>query len=150
VTLFGPIYNPERIKDFAQKLRDDNASVVDFKKEKNREKAKTYYNNHIASNMVIVYCKYCQENHEPLSSTYKKNIERNGRYICEREGGHIAGSKPKKKKENPYLSEGKKQCNECQQVKPLEEFGADKSKSDSRATRCLLCRSSKARIAHNV
>lgn len=67
-------------------------------------------------------------------------MSNNGRYICEKEGGFIAGSKPKKKKENPYSVDGKKECTQCKGIKPFKEFGFDKSRSDGYANRCKVCR----------
>ena len=97
------------------------------KKDSAAKRSKKYYQKHIANNKVEVYCEYCKENHNPLCLTYDKNIARNGRYICEREGGHIAGSKPKPKKNNPYESEGKKQCNACCSVLFLDCFSLGKN-----------------------
>lgn len=119
---------------------------TEHRKESNKKKAKKHYDNVIAKDTVAVWCDYCQETHQPLRLTYKKNIARNdGQYICEKHGGFIAGSKPKKKKENPYAFEGKKQCNECKEVKLFNEFGVDKNKLDGYATRCKICRSGSAR-----
>ena len=99
----------------------------------------------LSLSQVEVWCDYCQETHHPLRLTYEKNIERNVEYICERKGGSIAGSKPKKKKENPYSSEGKKQCNKCKNVKLFEEFGLDKFRLDGYANWCKPCRSTSAK-----
>jgi len=84
------------------------------------ERVKKHYAEKIATDKVQVYCEYCQVTHEALRLTYDKNIARNGRYICEREGGHIAGSRPKPhlRKANPYEAEGKKECLGCKQVRP--------------------------------
>jgi ribosomal protein L35AE/L33A len=119
---------------------------ITHRKESNNKKSKKHYQKHIAQDKVEIFCEYCQTTHNPLKLTYEKNLARNGKYICEREGGFIAGSKPKKKKENPYASEGKKQCNgPCGQIKSFEEFGLDKTKSDGYATQCKVCRASKAK-----
>jgi hypothetical protein len=91
------------------------------------ERVKKHYAEKIATDKVSVYCEYCQATHEALRLTHDKNIARNGRYICEREGGHIAGSRPKKKKENPHAAEGKKECNTCKSVLPLDSFSSGKS-----------------------
>lgn len=111
-----------------------------IRKESNRKRAKKHYDNKIAQDKVQKYCEYCKETHSVLRKSYDANIERNGRYICEREGGHIAGKKPGKKKVNPYAKDGKKQCNRCKDVKPFEEFSPDKSKTDGYSTRCKECR----------
>jgi hypothetical protein len=122
-------------------LRDKgDPQFAERKKANDRRKAAKHYRNKVATDTVTLFCKYCNEVHTPLRLTHDKNIERNGCYICEKEGGHIAGSKPKKKKVNPYAAEGKKQCNKCQGVLLLEEFGDDKTKSDGKATRCKKCR----------
>ncbi len=120
---------------------------VDFVAERKRrscDKTKKYYHNTVATDKVKVWCDYCQQTHEALRLTYERNIARNGEYICERKGGHIAGKKPKKKKENPYAVEGKKQCNRCKEIKLIEEFGSDKYKSDGLSTNCRKCRAEKS------
>lgn len=121
-----------------------NTEWIDRRREMDKKKAKKHYDNKIATNKVTIYCEYCKEDHTPLKLTYDKNIARNQRYICEREGGHIAGSKPKNKLVNPYVVDGKKKCNGCAQVKLFEEFGDDKAKSDGKSTRCKVCRSASA------
>lgn len=111
-----------------------------------REKAKRHYDNKIATDKVEVVCPFCNEVHSVLAKSHKANVARNGRYICEREGGHIAGSKPKLalRKENLYAAEGKKECVLCKEVKPFDQFGVDKSRRDGCSSRCLECR---ARVA---
>jgi hypothetical protein len=109
------------------------------------ERVKKHYAEKIATDKVQVFCEYCQTTHEALRLTHDKNIARNGRYICEREGGHIAGSRPKKKKINPHAADGKKECLGCKQVLPFSEYGADKSRSDGYASKCKECR----RVAAN-
>ena len=123
--------------------------LVGIRKDRNKEKAKKHYHKKIATDKVEVFCDYCQETHTPLRKTYEKNVARNGKYICERLGGHLAGSKPKKKKVNPYASVGNKQCNECKEVLLFEMFGKDKMKSDGLATRCKTCRADKAKKRYN-
>lgn len=117
-----------------------NLNYTKYRKDMTVKRTKKYYRKHIAQDKVEVWCNYCNATHTPLRLTHDKNIARNGRYICEKEGGHIAGQKPKKKKENPFAAENKKQCNQCQQVLPFESFGIDKTKSDGCATRCKECR----------
>jgi len=117
-----------------------NTEWIERQKTNDKKKAKKHYDNVIAVDKVTVYCKYCKKIHTPLRLTHDKNIERNGRYICEAEGGFIAGSKPKNKKINPYAADGKKQCTKCNKVKVFREFGFDKSRSDGYSSRCLKCR----------
>jgi len=63
----------------------------------------------------------------------------------EKDGVILETAKPSKnKKINPYVDQGKKQCNRCEEVKPFEEFGVDKIKIDGRATRCKVCRAAVA------
>lgn len=131
------------IMEWADEIRskDDGIDRVALRKENNNNKVKKYYKKHIAQDKVEVYCNFCNETHTPLRLTYERNIKRNnGEYICERHGGYIAGKKPKKKKENPYAAEGKKQCTKCNQVKPFNAFGLDKSRSDGYSNRCRECR----------
>jgi len=133
---------------YATKWADEFISKitkVDFvqeRKDRNLTKSKKYYAEKIATDKVEVYCEYCKETHEALRLTHDKNIKRNGRYICEREGGHIAGSKPKLhlKKINPYEREGKKECLSCKQILSFSEYGVDKSRSDGYASKCKECR----------
>ena len=117
----------------------------EVRRQKTNLKSKRHYRSKIANDKVEVFCTFCNEQHSPLRLTYEKNIARNGRYICEREGGHIAGSKPKLalRKDNPYASEGKKECNKCGEVKLFEQFSPDKSKGDGYCTMCKPCRSEK-------
>jgi hypothetical protein len=119
-----------------------NIYWLEKQKQNNKKKAKKHYDNVVAKNTVTVWCDFCKQNHQPLRLTYDKNIDRNGRYICEREGGHISGSKPKLHliKENPYANENKKQCSACKEIKSFDEFGTDKSRRDGYATRCKVCR----------
>lgn len=111
--------------EFISKI--NNIDFVKERKDRNLSKAKKYYQEKIASNKFEIYCEYCKENHNPLKLTYDRNIKRNGRYICEKEGGHIAGSKPKNKKNNPYENEGKKQCYVCKNILLLENFSSGKN-----------------------
>jgi hypothetical protein len=133
---------PIAIREWADKYRETITGIdyTSHRMQINRDKANKHYATKIATDTVTLFCAFCNVEHTALRLTHEKNIERNGRYICEREGGHIAGSKPKKKKDNPHAAEGKKKCNRCEQVKLLEEFGDDKMKSDGKATRCKECR----------
>lgn len=135
----------------ATKWADEYLSTLDgvdytaIRKERALEKVKKHYRKKIATDKVKVYCEYCKCDHEALRLTYDRNIERNGRYICEREGGSISGKRPRKKKENPYAAEGKKQClGPCGQILLLELFGVDKAKPDGHSSRCMKCRAAKA------
>lgn len=124
-----------------------NTEFADKQKYKNKIKANKYYQKKISSDKVDVYCDFCKVNHNPLRLTYEKNINRNnGKYVCERLGGHISGSKPKKKKNNTYADLGKKKCiGECNRVLPFECFSTGKSQ-------CKECRAKlyKERYRKNV
>lgn len=117
-----------------------NVDYSEYRKNLGTRRAKKHYHKHIATDTVEIFCNFCNENHTPLRLTYEKNIERNGEYICEKHGGFIVGSKPKKKKINPYAVDGKKECNRCKEIKLLEEFGTDIMKNDGKSTRCKKCR----------
>jgi len=138
---------------YATKWADEFISKitkVDFvqeRKDRNLTKSKKYYAEKIATDKVSVFCEYCQLTHEALRLTHDKNIARNGRYICEREGGHIAGSRPKThlKKANPHAADGKKECLGCKQVLLFSEYGTDKGRADGYASKCKECR----RVAAN-
>jgi hypothetical protein len=141
------------LRDWADEFRKTITGIdyVALRKELNNQKAKKYYDAHIADNKIEIYCAYCRDTHQPLKLTYNRNLARNGRYICEREGGSISGSKPKKKKENPYAAEGKKLCiGPCGMVKLLAEFGEDKGRSDGKATRCKVCRAEAAKKKYQL
>jgi len=146
-TNFGMPYH--QIRNWADEYRQQLTGIdyTKHRKEMDSNKAKKYYDTHIATDKVSVFCEYCQVTHEALRLTHDKNIARNGRYICEREGGHIAGSRPKPhlRKENPHAADGKKECLGCKQVLSFSEYGADKSRSDGYASKCKECR----RVAAN-
>jgi hypothetical protein len=137
---FGMKY--KEIRDWADEFRK-TLTGIDYaahRRKNNCERTKRHYANKIATDTVDVFCEYCQTTHTALRLTYDKNIKRNGRYICEKEGGHIAGSKPKKKKFNPYAEQGMKQCTKCQRILHFECFELDKSRSDGYSNKCRECR----------
>jgi hypothetical protein len=94
---------------------------------------------------VTTFCEYCKEEHVVLRHSYTKNVERNGKYICERYGGYLAGSRPKDhlKSANPYAEEGRKKCSGCMEVKDLELFDVRRASWDGRNSRCKECISAK-------
>lgn len=145
--------NAKQIVDWADQHIKERTGI-DYsiaRKEKACMKVKRHYRKHIANDQVMVYCEYCKEEHTALRLTYDKNVNRNGRYICEREGGHISGSKPKPHliKENPYASEGKKQCKgDCGQVLLYESFSPDSSKRDGYCSVCKVCRAAKNKLKY--
>ena len=125
------------------------------KKEKHRKQSvarmRRYYDRNIANDKVTVFCAFCNEEHEALRVTHDRNVARNGRYICEREGGHIAGSKPKTHliKENPYAAEGKKKCaGACGEILLFESFSPDNSKRDGYCSVCKSCRAAKNKLKY--
>jgi hypothetical protein len=137
----------DQIRTWADEYRT-KATGIDYhayRDETIRRKSKKFYDTHIATDKVEVFCEYCQTTHEALRLTHDKNIARNGRYICEREGGHIAGSRPKKKKANPHAASGCKECLGCKQVLSFDNFGTDKSRADGYASKCKECRSRSAK-----
>lgn len=126
-----------------------NVDYAEYRKSLNTKKVKKHYHKNIATDTVEIWCDFCKETHKPLNLTYKKNLARNnGQYICEKHGGFIAGSKPKKQKENPYAADGRKQCNGCQEIKLFECFGIDGTKSDGYSTRCKMCRAKVAKAKY--
>ncbi len=137
----GMTYNQIRIWADDYRTKNTGIDYHAYRKEINKNKAIKYYHSRIANDKVEIHCEYCKEIHNPLRLTYDKNIKRNGRYICEREGGFIAGSKPKPKKNNPYESEGKKKCNKCNSVLSLDSFSSGKSI-------CKRCRADKYRKSY--
>ena len=139
----GMNYNQIRIWADDYRTKNTGIDYHEYRKENNRKKAKKHYYEKIASDKVNVYCEYCKENHSVLRKSYYSNIKRNVRYICEKEGGHISGSKPKPHliKENPYAKEGKKQCKKCIEIKLLDLFSKDKSRRDGYRDKCKNCES---------
>jgi len=127
-------------------IAETNGDVqwLEKQKENNRKRAKRHYQNRIAVDKVEVVCEYCGTTHTPLRKTYEKNVTRNGRYICGREGGHIAGKNPSPNKGNPHAKDGKKMCARCNQILEFDQFGKDKSRADGLASRCKKCRRKEA------
>ena len=107
-------------------------------RESSRIKTKKHYHEKIKVNKENFYCDFCKTEHSVLKRSYDANISRNGRYICEKEGGHIAG--PKHKKINPYLADNKKQCFKCKLIIDLSDFFKDKTKSDGYSSICKTCK----------
>lgn len=117
--------------------------LVAERKRRGSEKQKRYYLSKMVNDKITVICECKDKIHHVLRSSYLKNIERNGKYICERLGGKIAGSRPKTHliKENPYKELGQKQCaGECRLILPLENFGKDKDRLDGYRNTCKSCR----------
>lgn len=94
-------------------------------------------------NKIEFFCEFCNESHNVRQSGYNRNIKRNARYICEREGGKIAGSKPKPGLHvvNPHAGEGKKECSGCHDVKLLNEFDNRARSWDGKSSKCKECAS---------
>lgn len=125
-------------KYMAEHQGDD--SWVNKKVEQCKQTHARFYQRHIANDKVEVWCEYCKTMHTALRFTYDQNIKRNGTYICERYGGHLAGKKRKGlKKTNPYLAEGKKQCSTCSEILPLEQFAKRVISWDGKAPLCKKC-----------
>ena len=138
----------KELRDWSDVVRSNMGDFdwVAFRKELNQKKANNYYHKNIANDKVTVFCSFCQMDHTPLRLTHDKNIARNGRYICEREGGHMAGSRPKPhlQKDNPHLADGNKECLKCKVILDLAEFGVDKGRRDGLSSRCKKCRAASA------
>lgn len=139
---FSGFRNEKEIIRWAEKYVLDNLQGIDFaaiRRNGKNEVQKRYYANNIKDNKVEIYCGYCDCKHEIMKATYEGNLKRNnGRYICHNENAHKP--KPKKKKVNPYESEGKKQCLKCEQIKLFEAFSTDPSRSDGYCSNCKECR----------
>lgn len=137
------------ITKWADELRKEITWInyAAFKMDKIREKARRHYWNHKDERMITVPCDHCKqkygiESHEIGIKAYNENLEKNnGRYICIHENGFIQGSKPKDHMcvDNPFAAEGKKQCNNCNQVKPYAYFSPKKG-GDGYMARCKECR----------
>ncbi len=129
----------------------DGIDYTEHRLKQNRAKAKRHYDNIISQDKTSLFCEFCKEVHNVLNVNYNKNIAKNGRYICEREGGHISGSRPKDhlKKSNPYAADGNKQCTKCIRILPFDCFGSDKSRADGYSNKCKECRATAAKIKYN-
>lgn len=150
VELFGAVYHPKHIINFAGQLKADITGVIYESKKSSNEQAAKYYDTHIRNDKVKVFCEYCKKEHEILKVMHENNIAKNGRYICIVENGAIIGKRPKKKKENPYAISGKKQCNACKTIKLFEDFTPDKTKNDGYSTRCKECRAKSMKAAYHA
>jgi hypothetical protein len=115
-------------KKWADKYISELVGVdyVAYRKEMDSKRSKKYYHKHIATDKILVECQFCNCTHEALRLTHDKNVAKNGRYICEWEGGHIGGSKPKPKKIDPLAEQGLKKCNTCGRVLSLDAFSVKK------------------------
>jgi hypothetical protein len=98
-----------------------------------------YYQRHIANDKVRVHCDYCNVEHEALRLTYERNVARNGKYVCERYGGYLAGKKPKPRAANPYAGQGKKMCSLCGQLLDFECFTVRRASRDGLTASCKTC-----------
>jgi len=139
------------IRDWADEFltKQGPFDFVEFRKERNRQKAKKHYREKIAPDTVEIYCEYCKKTHTPLRKTHDRAIATKGRFICEAEGGSIAGKKPKPGKINPYAAESKKKClGKYGFVLKYDEFGKDTSRRDGRADVCKKCRAEKAKAKY--
>lgn len=104
-----------------------------YRQQKDRDKANKHYHKH--NEKILVGCNFCNTYHVRRKKQIQSNIDKNGRYICEKENGHIVGKMPKKKKVNPYEESGMKQCKgKCARILPFDCF------SKCKAT-CKECRS---------
>lgn len=112
-----------------------------IRKKKHCEKNKLYRERHDEELHTTFWCEFCGEEHRRLIRDYDKNVAKNGRYICIKENGQIIGKRPKKKKENPYAAEGKKQCIEpsCLKILEFKFFNPDSSRSDGYSNICSEC-----------
>jgi GNAT superfamily N-acetyltransferase len=95
----------------------------------------------IQADKVDVWCDFCKENHTQMRMTYDKNVKRNGKFICGKYGGHLAGQKPKDhlRVTNPYEEDGRKQCSKCREVKPFECFDKRSRSWDGYCASCKVC-----------
>lgn len=98
--LFGAVANLKHITDWSEKVRAMGGVEMneEERKARARARAKKHYRNKIAVDTVVVDCPFCEKQHVVLRKSFERNIARNGRYICEREGGSISGKKSKKGK----------------------------------------------------
>lgn len=139
------ITNYKEAKNRAQEYNKEHHGIdhSEYYAKKLKEKTKTYYDKNIKDDKISVFCETCQTIHEVLRTSYEKNIASDkhpGEYWCERKGGMMGGKAAKPKKANPYAADGKKQCNECKEIKPFTDFSPDKHKRDGYSTRCKPCR----------
>ncbi len=117
--------------------KGDSAFEAERKVARQQVRARHYAK--LTADRVEVRCDFCQAVHTPMRQSFDRNVKKNGRYICERLGGHVAGQKPKPLKQNPWAVEGKKQCSVCAQVLDLTEFDVRRRVRDGRAAACKAC-----------
>lgn len=115
-------------------------NYADYRKEKNKERSKRFYNKNIAIDKVLIFCDFCKTYHSRLRKLYENNIKKNGRFICIYENGFLVGKKPKIKKENPYANINCKECIFCHRILPFECFSPDNSRRDGYSSKCKECR----------
>jgi hypothetical protein len=148
---FDMTYKELRVWADEYRSKLDNIDYVAHRKALDVDKSRRHYQNK-RSSMITFCCGFCQEEHTVRQEQYDANVEKNGRYICIKENGHLIGQRSKDylKKENPYAAEGKKKCfGSCGQVLDLNAFGNDKSRADGKANRCKECRAGKAKETYN-
>jgi hypothetical protein len=129
----------EWAKAWLLEFSGDTAYAERQKEIRRRIRARQYQK--ISADKVEVWCDFCNELHTPLRLTYTKNLARNGRYVCERYGGHLAGKKPKAhlRQSNPYAADGSKKCSQCGEVRSLAQFTARKASWDGLNAACRKC-----------
>lgn len=121
--------SPHEATKWADKFISQMTAIdyVEIRRKKNAEKSLKHYKNRL-SDQIEVYCPYCEESHTLREEQYLDNIEKNGRFICIKENGHIVGSRPKDHLKNPLAAEGKKKCSgECGRVLDLDCFSSKTS-----------------------
>ena len=145
--------NSNQITEWAISYITNELHGIDLaieRRQRRSDKVMRHYRKYIANNKTNVNCNYCNCVHEVLKLSYQKNVNRNGRYVCSFEGGHLIGSRPKSLKENPYAVDGKKHCNCCNCILDTIKFGIDKQKRDGLSTQCKACRAKKSKQAYHT
>lgn len=94
-----------------------------------------------------IFCEYCKKTHTINKRSYTENFERNKRYICIHEGGHIGGSSPKPGLHyyNPLKEQGLKKCSQCKLPKSVLLFSHRKASRDGLSAACKECLAQKDR-----
>lgn len=131
----------------------DKVDYTDLRKDRHNSQAKKHYVNNISQNKITVFCEFCKEDHIQLQLTYNKNVNKNGRFICIKENGHIIGKRDKTHLKNPLEAEGKKKCNgPCGKTLSLDQFspnGKDKEGKVKHSSQCKKCRAEKHKEKYN-
>lgn len=132
---------------YAKKWADEYLSKVEkidlvkLRLERGNDRSKKHYREKIIKNKIKYWCEHCQEFHEQLELTYERNKAKGNDPYCPIKSGKEVGKLPYIDK-NPYKDIGKKQCNKCLKILPLDKFSKGKGQ-------CKTCRAAVYKERYN-